>query len=56
MLQETSFVLIVPVTIDAFVQAPDDYTVQWIGGSYLFLLRKVAIFVTLFLPGIYINT
>ena len=54
MLQETSFILIVPVTIYSFTQAPDDYTVQWIGASYLRLLRLTAILVTLFLPGIYI--
>ena len=54
MLQETSFVMIAPVTVFSFTQAPDDYTVQWIGASYLRLLRLTAILLTLFLPGIYI--
>lgn len=55
MLQETSFVLIVPVTIHAFIQSPDDYNTSWVGGTYLALLRMVAVLVTLFLPGIYIS-
>ena len=54
MLQETSFVLIVPVTIYSFTQTPDDYTVHWTGASYLIMLRMVALLVTLFLPGLYI--
>jgi hypothetical protein len=54
MLQETPFVLIVPITIYSFTQTTDDYTVHWIGATYLVMLRMIAILVTLFLPGIYI--
>lgn len=56
MLQETSFVLIVPVSIYSFTQTSDDYTSHWIGSSYLVILRIVSILVALFLPGIYIAT
>lgn len=56
MLQETSFVLIAPVTFHSFIQAPDDYTTHWIGASYLRMLRNVAILIALFVPGIYIAT
>jgi len=54
MLQETSFVLIAPVTFHAFTQAPEDYSTHWIGATYLRLLRTVSTLIALFLPGIYI--
>ncbi|MBX4260015.1 spore germination protein [Clostridium estertheticum] len=54
MLQETSFVLIAPVTFHAFTQAPEDYTTHWIGATYLRLLRTIATLIALFLPGTYI--
>ncbi len=55
MLQETSFVLIVPVTFHSFTQAADDYNTNWIGGTYLVMLRMIAILVALFVPGMYIS-
>ncbi|MCB2294420.1 spore germination protein [Clostridium algoriphilum] len=54
MLQETSFVLIAPVTFHAFTQAPEDYSTHWVGATYLRILRTLAILIALFLPGIYI--
>ena len=54
MLQETSFVLIAPVTFHAFTQAPEDYSTHWIGATYLRLLRTIATLIAIFLPGIYI--
>ncbi|MBU3182639.1 spore germination protein [Clostridium psychrophilum] len=54
MLQETSFVMITPVTFHAFTQAPEDYTTHWVGATYLRILRTMAILIALFLPGIYI--
>lgn len=54
MLQGTPVVLIAPVSIYSFTQVTDDYTVQWIGGSYLRMLRLAAILISLFVPGIYI--
>ncbi|MBU3113877.1 spore germination protein [Clostridium lacusfryxellense] len=54
MLQETSFVMIAPVTFHAFTQAPEDYSTHWVGASYLRLLRTVGLLIALFLPGIYI--
>lgn len=54
MLQETAHVLIVPVTLSSFTQAPDDFNSHWTGGTYLNLLRTVAMLMALFLPGAYI--
>lgn len=54
MLQETSFVLIAPVTFHAFTQAPEDYSTHWVGATYLRMLRTAATFIALFLPAIYI--
>ena len=54
MLQETSFVMIAPVTYHAFTQAPEDYSTHWVGATYLRLLRTFATLIAFFLPGIYI--
>lgn len=54
LLQETSFVLIAPVTFHAFTQAPEDYSTHWVGATYLRMLRTTATLITLFLPAIYI--
>lgn len=45
---------IVPGTLLQFFQTPDDYSVQFIIGSVLRLLRFMAMFLTLVLPGFYI--
>jgi len=54
MLQETSFVMIAPVTYFAFTQAPEDYSTHWLGATYLRILRTLATLIAFFLPGIYI--
>nr|WP_248925780.1 spore germination protein [Paenibacillus hamazuiensis] len=46
--------LIVPVTFQTFVTAPDDYYDRWLAGSLIRLLRYLAVFMALFLPSIYI--
>jgi len=45
---------IVPGTLLQFFQTPDDYSIQFIVGSTLRLLRFIAMFLTLVLPGFYI--
>jgi len=54
MLQETSFVMVAPVSFFAFTQAPEDYSTHWVGATYLRMLRTIALLIALFLPGIYI--
>lgn len=50
----TPFVLIVPVTFSVFLQSPEDYYSRFIIGSFLRLLRFVAIIIALTLPALYI--
>ncbi|MGE5677651.1 MAG: spore germination protein [Pseudomonadota bacterium] len=45
---------VVPGTLLQFMQTPDDYSNQFIVGSVLRLLRFIALFITLVLPGFYI--
>ena len=47
--------LIVPVTLFAFYQSPDDYNNRWIVGSFVRMIRLVS-FNCLSLPAIYIAT
>lgn len=50
----TPFQLIMPVTLSSFIQSPEDYYQNWILASLLRMLRVFAVFVALFLPGMYI--
>ncbi|WP_336776473.1 spore germination protein [Paenibacillus sp. MMO-58] len=50
----TPFQLVMPVTIASFIQSPEDYYQNWILASVLRLLRVLAVFIALFLPGLYI--
>ncbi|CAM3160771.1 spore germination protein [Paenibacillus lupini] len=50
----TPFQLILPITISSFIQSPEDYYQNWILASVLRILRVFAVFVALFLPGLYI--
>ncbi|WML35235.1 spore germination protein [Clostridium sp. OS1-26] len=54
MLDGTPVTTIAPVSIFSFLQAPDDYNSSWIFGSFVGLLRELAMLIALFLPGIYI--
>lgn len=48
-------VLIAPVTFISFFQAVDDYSKQWIHGSFLRLVRLIgALVIAIFLPAFYI--
>lgn len=46
---------VVPGTLLQFLQTQDDYSYQFIVGSTLRLLRFIAMFITLVLPGFYIT-
>ncbi|ACS99647.1 spore germination protein [Paenibacillus sp. JDR-2] len=50
----TPFQLVMPVTIGSFIQSPEDYYQNWILSSVLRILRVFAVFIALFLPGLYI--
>lgn len=50
----TPFQLILPITIASFIQSPEDYYQNWILASVLRVLRVLAVFIALFLPGMYI--
>ncbi len=46
---------IVPGTFDSFLQAPEDYSQNFIVSSVIRFLRFILMFVTLFLPGLYVS-
>lgn len=54
MLDGTCDVLIVPVTFFSFFEAADDYSSNWMFGSFLRFLRIFGGFIAIFLPGLYI--
>lgn len=54
MLDNTPFSLILPVTFGNFLQSPSDYYQRWFIGTLVRVLRYVAAFIAVFLPGIYI--
>lgn len=47
--------IIVPGTFGAFLQAPEDYSQNFIVNSIIRMMRYALMFVTLFLPGFYIS-
>lgn len=55
LLDGTPYVLIAPVSIIAFFQAPDDYSSNWMVGTTLRLIRITAIIMALILPALYIS-
>jgi spore germination protein len=50
----TPFALIVPATFAQFFQSPEDYYERWIIGSLTRLIRIVASYLAVFLPGVYV--
>ncbi|MFC4598298.1 spore germination protein [Cohnella hongkongensis] len=54
MLEGTPFALILPTTFVSLIQSPEDYYERWLIGSLIRLLRYLAVFISLFLPAIYI--
>lgn len=55
LLDGTPFALIAPVTINMFMQSPEDYYEGWVPGSLLRLLRYLAAFIAVFTPALYIS-
>ncbi len=56
MVDNTPFALIVPVTLNTFLQSPEDYYEKWIISSVIRILRTIATAFSLFLPALYIAT
>ncbi|WP_404447024.1 spore germination protein [Sutcliffiella horikoshii] len=54
-LDGTPFALIVPATINMFLQSPEDYYERWIAGSLVRFLRYIAAFIAVFTPALYIS-
>ncbi|MFS0654155.1 spore germination protein [Bacillus sp. 179-C3.3 HS] len=54
MLDGTPFALILPMTITALMQSPEDYYQRWTSATLLRLLRYISVLLTVFLPGLYI--
>ncbi len=48
------FVLLLPTTLNAFFQASEDYTQRWMIMSFFRVVRYMAAFVAIALPGLYI--
>lgn len=55
LLDGTPFALLVPVTFSMLLQSPEDYYERWIVGSLVRLLRFFAVFISLFVPALYIS-
>lgn len=51
----TPFCLIVPTTLSALFQSPDDYNQRWIYASSVRLVRFIAILISLVLPAVYVS-
>ncbi|KAA6460469.1 spore germination protein [Bacillus thuringiensis] len=47
-------VMIIPINLVGFFQAPDDYNMNWLITSFLRLLRFIGFCIALFLPALYI--
>lgn len=48
------FALIAPMTFNDGLSSPEDYTQRWLSASSLRLLRFLAAFIAIFLPGLYV--
>ena len=53
-LDGTPFVLLVPVVLGNTLQSTEDYNERWMISSLLRLLRYLAAFMAIFLPGLYV--
>ncbi len=54
LVDNSPFALIVPATMAALFQTPDDYYQRWLNASMLRLIRFVGIFIGLIMPSIYV--
>jgi len=48
------FILVVPVTFHSLMQSPEDYYLRWQFGTMTRLIRTIAFFIAMLLPGIYV--
>lgn len=55
LLDGTPFVLIAPVSIFAFFQAPDDYSSNWLVATLMRWVRVLGIITALALPALYVS-
>ena len=55
MVDNSPFVLIVPVTLNAFFQASEDYYDRWQIASFVRIIRYIAAFFAVALPGLYLS-
>lgn len=55
LVDNSPYALIVPATLPALFQSPDDYYQRWIHASIIRMIRLLAIFLSLTLPGLYIS-
>jgi spore germination protein KA len=46
---------IIPSTVNQFLQAPEDYSQNFWMSSFVRMMRFILMFITLFLPGLYIS-
>lgn len=53
-MDSSASVLIAPVTFWTFFHAAEDHYQRWISGNFIRLMRLIAIFITMLVPGIYI--
>lgn len=51
LLDGTPFALILPMTLTALMQSPEDYYQRWTSATLLRLLRYIAVLLTIFYPG-----
>lgn len=54
LVDNSPFALIVPTTMSAMFQSPDDYYQRWIYGSTIRLVRFFSVFAALMLPALYV--
>lgn len=55
MVDHSPYGLIVPATILTFFHSAEDYYVRWPAGTLLRLIRMLALFTTILLPGLYVS-
>lgn len=48
------FVLVMPVSFFTFTHSPEDNYVRWPYGNVLRIIRYISLFLTIFLPGLYV--
>lgn len=54
LVDNSPFAVIVPTTMPALFQSPDDYYQRWVFGSLMRILRFVSAILALFLPALYV--